>query len=56
MILTNRPDESQTYSSRAWRTTSCPDIATVKMMGPKQPNVTQNNSWEEVTKNQYFWS
>ena len=27
MVLINRPDEPHTYYSRAWRKTSCPDIA-----------------------------
>ena len=27
MVLINRPDEPHTYYSRAWRTTSCPEIA-----------------------------
>ena len=27
MVLINRPDEPHTYYSRAWRNTSCPDIA-----------------------------
>ena len=27
MVLINRPDEPHTYDSRAWRKTSCPDIA-----------------------------
>ena len=27
MVLINRPDKPHTYYTRAWRTTSCPDIA-----------------------------